>query len=688
MPRYQKHPRIATSRVRLQSSNVTRVFLHIINLSAIVVLAWVVAWPGVAAATTTANRATRALVQPVQYVLVPILQTAIELRAHTLDYQLVNAADGVLELQVNAQYRLFNPTTEVVVQRMQLQEVATPGATGLEAGEQLAPELTLLQDEQPLLLESDASAANSTQIALAPDTRSTVRIQYTIRLENSALPSLHYSIAHLAQWPGSISLRVTFTLPETLSSDLWLRVGPDGWRYTPSDNAREPSVQWLFDANFPDQNFLLQFIHPSVGEELRAARQAANAAPAAAAFAELARLYQRLYDDPAISSATDDGEKNIRERFYAQALAVYLEGIEREEATGAASAELGRLHAGLATLYRSRVVGSAQDEQYVLLMNAQVERALALLPADAAQRTELTRWRIEGLYSLFQQARARQDWSQALALLEQLQSHLANGATGGSRLSAADLDDARRSILVQQALQVLAKGETEAAIALAGAEIQDAALAPASELQNLFAKWHVSSTVTVDGTTITALAYSAEGQTDVARNMLQNVVTRWQTNSTAHSVTLEFGEQDRDGDNPLRLEIEAPANTSHLVLAQALPDNANWALLRSLLTQLNPTVESAGLLVRRQTSMSQALDLRSVGDHWNAMAANLSQQAAAFAEEAARLAGDSASGEALKAQIQEVNFTNAAQSWRSLLQNSRVAITLTADEERAAATKS
>ena len=637
--------------------------------------------PSVAAAPSPLKPAMQAQLDIPQYVLTPIESTDIELQAHTVDYRLSVSPEGQLELAVSAQYRLFNPGTEAVTQLVMLRNAAN------DAESSTAADLVLLLDEQILSLEPATDGGYTTLIGLAADGRSTVRVQYTAPLTGEALPLLRYSVSHMQQWPGSTSLRVTFAFPESLSADQWLRIEPEGWTYAPTDNAREPSIQWLREPGFTEQLFVLQFIHPAVSQQLHAAQQAAQTTPSAATYGQLAKLYQQLYDDPAINSTGNPSEIAVRERFYAQALAAYLDGID--SATGGGSAEAGALHAGLAALYRSRVVGVSQDEHYILLMVGEIDRALDTLPADAGQRTELTRWRFEGLYSLFQQARNRQDWTEALRLLDQLQSQLDAGAPANGRLTLTDLENERQAIRVQQALEVLAQGETDAAIALAGPDIQNAALAPAPELQSLFANWQISSTLTAENTTVALLAYPAAGQEPAARNALQNIITRWQTASTDHTIQFDEGATSA-ADAPLRLHIEMTARTSPLPLIQALPDNANWALLRALLTQLNPTVESSGTVLQRHTEISQPLDLRSVGDHWNAMAANLSQQGAAFEAEAARLGGEGTRQDdaALQAQIQGVNYNNAAQVWRSLLRNSRVTVILQAADNGAPTARS
>ena len=70
-----------------------------------------------------------------------------------------------------------------------------------------------------------------------------------------------------------------------------------------------------------------------------------------------------------------------------------------------------------------------------------------------------------------------------------------------------------------------------------------------------------------------------------------------------------------------------PAGTTGVALAEALPGTADWALLRSLLSQLAPKLDSTSAGLRQQVHVSQPIDLRSAGQQWGAMAQNLAKEA-------------------------------------------------------------
>ena len=60
------------------------------------------------------------------------------------------------------------------------------------------------------------------------------------------------------------------------------------------------------------------------------------------------------------------------------------------------------------------------------------------------------------------------------------------------------IEEGRQIVLVQQALQLLQRGEHEAAAALAGSEITAESAATPPDLQPLFAAWHITATAKPD----------------------------------------------------------------------------------------------------------------------------------------------------------------------------------------------
>ncbi len=123
-----------------------------------------------------------------------------------------------------------------------------------------------------------------------------------------------------------------------------------------------------------------------------------------------------------------------------------------------------------------------------------------------------------------------------------------------------------------------------------------------------------------------------------------------------------------------------PAGATGVALAEALPGGADWALLRSLLAQLGPKLDSTSDGLRQQVHVSQPVDLRAAGQQWGAMAQSLLNQAGSFETQAASTAqGEGATMTAsLQARIRAANYRQAAEAWRSLARDSFVELSLAA----------
>jgi hypothetical protein len=96
-------------------------------------------------------------------------------------------------------------------------------------------------------------------------------------------------------------------------------------------------------------------------------------------------------------------------------------------------------------------------------------------------------------------------------------------------------------------------------------------------------------------------------------------------------------------------------------------------LLRTLLTQLAPKVERTVNGFNQTVDFSLPIDLRSAGDQWHAIAAELEQQAS----EAATAAVNAPSvNDSQHSRILAANLRAAAQEWRALRAGSWVYLTL------------
>ena len=126
---------------------------------------------------------------------------------------------------------------------------------------------------------------------------------------------------------------------------------------------------------------------------------------------------------------------------------------------------------------------------------------------------------------------------------------LANSSAGAG---AADfLAEERQALVVQQALELLERGDRAAALALAGDAIADPALQAPGELRTLFASWAATAAMSEAGITLDIDAAPLPDQVKAARAALQEVVKRWQEGAATRPAGAEL--QEKDGGMQLAL---------------------------------------------------------------------------------------------------------------------------------------
>jgi hypothetical protein len=577
-----------------------------------------------------------------QLFLTPLESTAVTLQTHIAELTVTDDGQGGLTLTVDAVYRLDNPGDEAVNLLVRL-EPDPASASVTPAG------VALTSDGAPVSLQPAENGGYSGQIAIGGGQRVEARLVYSLPLDASA-PVIRYDARNVGEWPGQASLRIALTLPASIPPATWLNLSPDDWSY---QVGAVNGVKWLYDQRLPDQPIVFQFIHPAVWSEINAAQQAVAAAPLTTAYVRLGDIYRRLYDGTTTTPET-------AERFFAQALAAYAEGVDQGKARGASAQELAPLYAGEAALYRTRIVDprGAVDPDYVQLMVQAARAAAQGLPEGDAQRAEMNRWRQEGLNILLDAANARRDWPAALALIDEL------ATLPPEVVDQARLEEARRTLRTQQALQLLEEGDRNAAIALAGPEIVDASLEAPAEKRPLFASWQVTMTAGLDDMDLIFLARPAPGREEAAAQALADQVQTWKDSRAARRIDVKLKDVNADGGvQALRLEIGLSGNEEGETLAALVKPIPQWAFLRSVLEQAKVEGEQAGKLIWRETTLRQRLNLRTIGDQWDAMAASLRNEATRI-EQAQESQNDPEA--ALRARIQAINYHNAAQAWEKL----------------------
>ncbi|RME62185.1 MAG: hypothetical protein D6790_06730 [Caldilineae bacterium] len=349
-----------------------------------------------------------------------------------------------------------------------------------------------------------------------------------------------------------------------------------------------------------------------------------------------------------------------RDRFYAQALAVYAEGVAFAQRNGLLTPEVGSLHRSLAGLYRSRSVRAdgALDMEYVALMVEEAGLALPLLPADSPEQQEVLAWLAEGHWLLLQEARTRRDWTAVQDHLSQLE------ALPPTHVDPQRIEREKRRVLAEQALQLLAQGEMESARSLIQTFVPEDALDPDPLNQALFTTWQVTLSVGPDRVDMEAVGRVVKGRTAQAQAEVDLLAQAWQT--TAPDVRLDF----RLVDNTLLLSLRGADLETRLRLAQATPGSIHWSLIRTLLLNSDAISQTQSRLLWKQIILQHQLDLRTVADQWEAVAASLARTAATA--EADADASDPES--ALQGQIAAFTHQQEARRWRNLVQNSSVQV--------------
>lgn len=594
------------------------------------------------------------------FYLTPVESTIVTLQTHTADFQLRQSDQGLI-LALDARYRLKNPGDAPVTIFVKV----APASISLAA---LIPDdLTLTLDQQALALTSTENASFTTQVAINADSSVTVRLTYSLLLNEVALPLLNYSMTPVQQWGDNASIRVSIQPSTAVPGESWLYVVPEGYRFAPLSGATEPAIKWLYDAQIPGGPFQLRFIHPDLWSQINQINAEIGAAPTPEAYVRLGDLYQQLW-----SAVAEEESSQLRDRFYAQALAAYTAAIAQ---AGGADAGINALeaHLGMATLYRKRILGPDETAkpQYAQALVAATQAALQSAPTEDGRRQELLGWLSDGLNVLLTDARRRRDWQAALNTVDQLSS------LPPEIVNSDILSKTRRALVVQQALQFLEQENRDAAIALAGQQIVDTQLLPPDSVQTLFARWQMTATITPTEIQVEGVGIPLQASYTAARDALTGVLQLWQS-AGVNTVTATLDETSLQTEAALRFQLTMPTSIDVSSLLSLFPPNPDLALLRALLSQLSVQVAEETQGLRQALSLSLPVDLRSAADQWRVMAANLEKQAAQFDQQGQAFNPDDPTGaeNVLRARIQAANYRAAAQAWQRLIQNSWVAITL------------
>lgn len=573
---------------------------------------------------------------------------AVTLHTHIATIAFESDAQGTAILSLNASYDLRNESREPIQLPLRIAN-ADPVELILSVNGASLP--VAVSDNGEASAQVVVPAGGAAQLALA------VRRS----LAGSDVAQINYPTELLRQWRGQRSIRIEVKPGATLENSAWLRIEPDSWVYAPFADAIE--LEWMFEGAIPPR-VLFETVTPSAWQELRQLTSAASAA-APAAYAALAERYQRV----AIAAA-QVGNQAAEERFWGQAVAAYTEGIRQAEAAGVSPVEVAGLHAGLASLYRTRIAGT-DSALYAQAMTAEAALALRGVMVDDPRRAELEQWQIDGLRLMLADLRRRGDIPGALALIEQLRTLPGAEGSGG-----AFLEQERQALIVQQAVQLVEEGDRSTALELAGDLINTPTLQPPAEYRNLFTRWNVFATVSVDDVEVRVDVHLNLERADEAQAVLDEIVHTWRTTPALRALDPQIRRAPPEDESSIvELSLRIPTGDNGLALARTLPSSTEWALLRQFLSQLGPQIRTQTNGIWQRVQVSQPLDLRTAGEEWRRIAVELERQAETFEQQATQ-AGAATMQASQEARLRAANYRYTAQAWRDLAQNSQVMMSL------------
>ena len=579
-----------------------------------------------------------------QLYLLPADDSLIQLQTHLVGINVTYHDDGSVSAFVNADYHLKNETADSIT----LPLVLYPGI-----GSALPQSVTLTASGQALPLVATDGGSMTSQVEIPADSQSTVRLSYRVTVADAPIVTVRYAPSVLRKWRGPTSTRIEVTLPDAIARESWTKVTPDTWTYATSE-VGFTAIKWLYDSLAPEDEFIVQFVEPILWSQVQAAEASSASGGPVSAYLARADLYRQLAGLEAVDQA-------VRDRFASQAVAAYAEGIARPDAS---VADLASLHIGLATLYRSQAARSDHDSaSYAALLADEAAAALANLGADDIRRLELQQWLSDGLRTLFADARARGDWQNVSRVVERMQELPAE------IVDQSLIDEGRKIVLVEQALQLIRRGEHETAAKLIGAELPPEAVQTPTELQPLYAAWHLTVTAMSETVSVVIEAIPASGREEEARKSFESLAQAWQSegqrSSSDGGFSISESRVDEDS-GALTVRVDAAAAELREMLATYVPAGGDFAFLRRALVQLSPNTHEETIFFQREVELSQPMDLHEAGDKWTAIAADIDRRARELIERAST--GDA--NEQLIAEMQAANYRNTANEWRDLARDS------------------
>lgn len=567
--------------------------------------------------------------------LVPENPSGIQLLAHVAEIEVQQSAGYTTNRSTKVLYKLLNKQSAPVELLLAIQPAAEAPLDALMLS--VAP--VVVRNGAPIPIVQLPSGETGYVLQFAPDERTELTLTYLLTGDSSIFPSVSYSIEPLRRWgtpPDSVrvSILTDFTSSSRNVQVLW----PQGYE------VHNKEFRWHWEKNLPLQGPAIRFIHKASWDLIRTAEQSGDY------VAQGQGLYS-LY----IASNLQGDQQQL---FYDQALAAFLTAMSYRPLDA---------HIGLARLYRSRIegLGTEADSRYLDLALTHAHSALDLLPEDRLlEQQELMRWIEEGLATKVRQATSQDDWAtvdEALQALENLPEKFASNelATRIEGITTAE-----------QALRLYAAGDVQGALHLGGEGILDPALLPASKHIPIFSGTLVDVMAGREYLNISMESWlhaRHRNRLDEALATLEYLVVNSGSGALLDWSIADEGETSRFGTNRLQLQLSVDNVETAYTLADRLPADSEWLVLRRILANPWPSKQAYRRIVSTDTRWTYALDLTDTYSFWLAKAAMLDNRS---------VGPEDTDESGIVTKIRQSHIAHSASAWRMLAANTQVLVSL------------
>lgn len=471
------------------------------------------------------------------------------------------------------------------------------------------------------------------------DEKKTVRYDFTQDLGDSMMPRFAYGLLPATDWKGSIgSARLTLNFPQPTTLEQIIAYDP------PDPDFDGQAITWRFTNKEPLANPTLTFLRPSVWDDLNAKRRAAQQNPNDAnARAALGNLFRQL--------TLSDAPR--RDSFAMQAMAELETAVRLDPNNRAARQALG-------SLYETRA-GSAngpRNAAYVALAVAQWES----LANDANARKQLA----EDYFYLGLDAQTRRDFANAANYFDKARALTPNGA--GPLFTVERLNAQTQALNLAWARALIEQNDAAAAAPKARVALGDPFMATFAPPLFYVSKTQVTTSAHARAMLFTLAPYlsasellsEASGVAAALRAAGADASIVADGSNIALSVNLAFLD---------RAELDAKLGA----LAAAVPNSADWSLVRAALSPDQLEWNEQDELFTHTTQYREAIDLSSACNAFNAQIDSITNNLAPLASAAPNDAA---------AQLKRALLQFAQKGWQSALSSGRVIYRAGANEAR------